>query len=382
MTNRKRFGCLAIFLIVGCGVFDKKKHNCPTDQDNIPPPVSRVIQETDIIYGQEIPRSESFYVDSGRIFDRGHEIQLKGVNWFGFETGTLMLHGLWTGRTIESFVDQVKGLGFNAWRIPLAPEALTDPTARSTLERFLSVTEDAGMYVLLDLHNCSNRNSHMAKPGPAKGECGFYSVDKFLADMRELAKISAEHKKVVGIDLFNEPYGYGWDEWARLSEKAGEVILKTNPRTLVFVEGVADKSSWGNYHPFWGENLYEGETKPVKVPFTRLVYSPHVYGPSVAGQIYFNTPDFPRNMPQIWEEKWGKLAGKFPLVIGEFGGRYQGSDRVWADAFVDYLIKIKVRDFFYWSLNPNSGDTGGILLDDWRTVNPDKMALIKRLMDN
>ena len=30
----------------------------------------------------------------------------------------------------------------------------------------------------------------------------------------------------------------------------------------------------------------------------------------------------------------------------------------------------------YWSLNPNSGDTGGILLDDWQSVDPDKEALL------
>ena len=28
----------------------------------------------------------------------------------------------------------------------------------------------------------------------------------------------------------------------------------------------------------------------------------------------------------------------------------------------------------YWSWNPNSGDTGGILADDWQTVNTNKLA--------
>ena len=30
----------------------------------------------------------------------------------------------------------------------------------------------------------------------------------------------------------------------------------------------------------------------------------------------------------------------------------------------------------YWSWNPNSGDTGGILADDWKTVNQNKMAYL------
>jgi hypothetical protein len=30
----------------------------------------------------------------------------------------------------------------------------------------------------------------------------------------------------------------------------------------------------------------------------------------------------------------------------------------------------------FWSWNPNSGDTGGILADDWRTINGNKMTYL------
>ena len=33
----------------------------------------------------------------------------------------------------------------------------------------------------------------------------------------------------------------------------------------------------------------------------------------------------------------------------------------------------------FWSWNPNSGDTGGVLKDDWSTVHADKMALLADL---
>ena len=33
--------------------------------------------------------------------------------------------------------------------------------------------------------------------------------------------------------------------------------------------------------------------------------------------------------------------------------------------------------FTYWSWNPNSGDTGGIALDDWTTVNQAKQAILE-----
>jgi endoglucanase len=34
-----------------------------------------------------------------------------------------------------------------------------------------------------------------------------------------------------------------------------------------------------------------------------------------------------------------------------------------------------MTDNFYWCLNPNSSDTGGLLMDDWVTTNEDKLDL-------
>ena len=44
------------------------------------------------------------------------------------------------------------------------------------------------------------------------------------------------------------------------------------------------------------------------------------------------------------------------MVIGEFGGFYTGSDKVWQDAFVSYSLE---RGFgsFYFGLNPVSCST-------------------------
>jgi len=37
----------------------------------------------------------------------------------------------------------------------------------------------------------------------------------------------------------------------------------------------------------------------------RVVYSPHVYGPDLYMQGYFDAPDFPKNMPAVWDQQWG-----------------------------------------------------------------------------
>ena len=38
--------------------------------------------------------------------------RLTGINWFGFETSSYVVHGLWT-RDYRSMLDQISSLGFN-----------------------------------------------------------------------------------------------------------------------------------------------------------------------------------------------------------------------------------------------------------------------------
>ena len=45
----------------------------------------------------------------------------------------------------------------------------------------------------------------------------------------------------------------------------------------------------------------------------------------------------------------------------------------WLNDLVDYLISIDQRNTYFWCLNPNSGDTGGLLQNDWTT--PETYAL-------
>ena len=103
----------------------------------------------------------------------------------------------------------------------------------------------------------------------------------------------------------------------------------------------------------------------------RVVYSPHDYGPGVYAQPWFSGPEFPDNLPTIWDEHWGYLAKEQvgPVVLGEFGGRSVGDDAdgIWQRALMDYAQQNGIG-WLNWSFNPNSGDTGGMLGDDWLSV--------------
>src|SRR6185503_21120887 len=51
-------------------------------------------------------------------------------------------------------------------------------------------------------------------------------------------------------------------------------------------------------------------------------------------------------------------------------------DRQWFQKFGSY-IRAKHLNWTFWSLNPNSGDTGGLLLDDWLTVQQEKQNVLR-----
>jgi endoglucanase len=53
------------------------------------------------------------------------------------------------------------------------------------------------------------------------------------------------------------------------------------------------------------------------------------------------------------------------------------SDRKWLDALTKYLgTGAAGKNWTFWCWNPNSGDTGGILNNDWLTINYDKQSYL------
>ncbi len=353
-----------------------------------------------------VPTAEAYTVKQGQVLDQqGQNVPIYGVNWFGFETQNHIVHGLWA-RHWKDMITQIKDAGFTAVRLPFCPATLKNDTTTdsidasknpelvglSALQAFDAVIKELdaqGLYILLDHHrpDCN-----------AISELWYtdtYSEEQWWQDLSFVAQRYADVPRVFGIDIKNEPHGKAtWGtgnvatDWNTAAEKAAEVILNVNPELLIFVEGIessAECSSSINH--WWGGNLEPQACTPLNIPADKLVFSPHVYGPDVYQQSYFQDADFPAHLPDIWDQHFGFLASQGHTVIpGEFGGRYghggDAKDKIWQDAFVDYLLTKGMTNFFYWSWNPNSGDTGGILQDDWNTVWEDKLTLLRRLMLN
>lgn len=337
------------------------------------------------IYRSGLARSE-FFSRQNRIMDHdGREIQIRGVNYFGFETACNVLHGLWV-KNIDFYIDLLSNNDFNSVRIPLSYELmlrldemhnqkclqndseLLNKTPKEMLHVIFKKFEANGIYVLLDMHTIGGYITEYPQ--------GVDMYHNFHNDLNEgwinIITNFSHYSNFLGVDIKNEPHGnITWAEWEYfVTDFMNTIIQNTGYSGLFFVEGVQyEGSGWGNDFSF-----IDIETSFL-VNHHKVVFSPHVYGVSVRGKIA-ETETY-----DTFHNWFGFLMKNTEnaVVIGEFGGFFEKSDREWHYKFRDYLISINNTNTFYWCLNPNSGDTKGILYDDWKTLNYDKLAYLKTL---
>jgi endoglucanase len=365
------------------------------------------------------------HTNGNKIVDANNAtVLLTGINWFGMETDNHTFHGLWANApaTWRGQIDRMASLGFNTIRVPYTGDSLR-PGAQATsindftnpdlvglsplqiLDLIINYAGSKGMRIILDRHRPTAAGQTALWYTPTVSEASI------ISDWQMLAQRYAGNTTVIGADLFNEPHSDGsvdagtgacWNacpaarDWRLGAERIGNAILQTNPNWLIFVEGIscitgapAKDSNFDGVPDdptlcdWWGGNLSGAATAPVRLNVAnRLVYSPHDYGMSVfssPGQAWFLDPAFPGNLPSIWDRYWGYLVKQniAPVMLGEFGSTLQNpKDVQWLTALVSYL-KANGMSFTYWAWNPNSGDTGGIALDDWWTINTQKYNILQ-----
>ena len=352
------------------------------------------------VFPTSIPVEGTGYrTKDGAIYQNGNRITFNGINWFGFETANNVVHGLWS-RNYKDMIRQMKEVGFNAVRIPFCPNTVANGSVSGidysqnqdleglksleVLDKIVDELDRQGMYFVLDHHrpDCNAISELPTVPG--------YSEAQWINDLVTMAERYKKYGTFMGMDLKNEPHGAAsWGtgdntDWKLAAERAGKAVLAAEPDILIFVEGIQNNPSCSDNSVahWWGGNLEPQGCYPLDLPTDRLVLSPHVYGPDVYPQDYFNAPDYPNNLPAIWDKHFGFLAGKYALAIGEWGGKYGAGDSrdfAWQNTFAGYLANKGIYSF-YWSWNPNSGDTGGILNDDWKTVRQDKIQMLQKYM--
>lgn len=368
-------------------------------------------------------RAAGYFVQGNRIHDpAGSEMQIRGISHFGFNAEILQPQYLWSMGWKEQ-IAQIKSLGFNAVRLPFVPDTLYNTTTVDKLsyidarlnpeligktplqamDLWMAEADRQGLYVMLDFHSVSKIRMYATWYLSNPADFGLihnnsaYTADHWRRDLAFVARRYAHLKHFFAIDVFNEPNGaVRWsvgdpnagnpaNHWKAAVESASASVLQANPNLLIFVQGIV-----GNYDGVensslpmnWGENFQPQAYQPLNIPASKLVLSPHTYGPDVYVKSSFSAANFPANLAAGWDTLFGQFASRHPIVIGEWGGRYGrggvgAADITWQNALVDYLQAKGIRSSFYWCYTPNSGDTGGIL-DDNLQVRTDKMALLNR----
>ena len=369
------------------------------------------------------------YTDGNRIVDKdGKQVWLTGVNWFGYNTGTNTFDGLWNSElkpTVEAIADH----GFNLIRVPISAELInqwaageypkanynnaynTELNSMNSLEifdYFLKLAEENGIKVMPDIHsaetNASGHNVNLWCTSKVSVE-DYYSALEWLADRYK------NNDTIIAFDLKNEPHGKPYEgdgaaiwnsstdanNWKYVAETAAARILAKNPNVLILVEGTeiypTDLAANSDYHStndadyyfnWWGGNLRGVRDYPIDLGKyqNKLVYSPHDYGPTVYKQPWFEgSYTFDSLMEDCWRDNWFYIheENTAPLLIGEWGGFMSEPNLTWM-TYMRRLIKENKLNHTFWCFNANSGDTGGLVLDDFKTWDEEKYAFVKEVL--
>lgn len=314
-----------------------------------------------------------------------------------------VVQGLWpSATTIGGVMDLLADYGFNAVRIPLAMDAVLNNdivdddqtggtpslSGKTYLEILDVIVRESGkrnILVLLDSHRIEASEPDF--PDIAVPD----DITPALETLAERYCENAGAWNVLGFDIKNEPKGNAtWGtgdedtDWVIAAEEIGNALLKKCPRMMIFVEGVQNNIK-GVKELEWGQpggSLQGAKKYPVKLSnMERLVYSPHLISPGVDYKSpWWSDDSFPDNMPDLWDSYFGfvpKETGQ-ALVVGSWGAKMEGKNKLWANAVAAYLADNAIGSF-YWALNPQSADTGGFVDNDWVTPIPVRIELLSGL---
>jgi endoglucanase len=352
--------------------------------------------------GSPILPSGWLHTDGGTIRDSNNApYTIKATSWFGMETPDCMPHGLWGALTIDDALANIKSMGFNTVRLPYSNECLAATSIKGNLnywanrayglegktplvllDTVIARAKANGLQIILDRHRPTSADQSPLWYTSAVPET------KWISDWKMLADRYKNDPTVIGADLHNEPYGAAtWGrgtaatDWQAAATRGGNAVLASNPNLLILVEGIENQgdgtSTW------WGGGLADVGAKPVVLNTpNRVVYSPHDYPASLYPQKWFSDASYPNNLAAVWGKNWGYIQkqGIAPVLLGEFGTALQAtSDKQWMAKVVSYLGS-NGMSFAYWSFNPNSGVTGGLVQADWRTPEAAKLAALAPIL--
>jgi endoglucanase len=322
---------------------------------------------------------------------------LKGMNWNGAESDCKVIHGLWAN-SLDHYLDLLQDNGFNALRFPMPfesmenldikmnpacvtaePRIYTDMTVGAFLSLLLDTLQFRGMFALFDLHTIGG----VITEYPWTDQV---SEDRVVDAWSKFGQAVGHHPAVMGFELKNEPHGECSTQ--DFHKHCAKIIARLDGdgeekgfKGLYFIDGTAfheQSAPWGGTFEGISKECSGDELCKLNKP-DKIVFAPHVYGPDVRGDVAL-TEDH-----TTFERRFGFLKhhaffNGSAIVVTEFGGHMrdtQGADFQYFERWKQYMKDTNLNaGSFFWTLPPSSADTGGVLSDDWKTIDKHKLDFL------
>jgi endoglucanase len=241
-----------------------------------------------------------------------------------------------------------KEMGANIVRIPIHPVAWRERTAGKylkLLDQAVAWCTELGLYVMIDWHSIGN-----LKMGLFQDPYYNTTEQETYEFWRTIARHFKGHHTPAFYELFNEPTIFNgqlgrmsWSEWKKINENMIHLIRAYDADKVILVAGLD-----------WAYDLTPLHDDPIDAEGIGYVSHPYPHKRT--------KPYEPK-----WEENFGFAAGRYPVVVTEFGftlGRGDDADnREYGTAIINYM-EAKGISWVAWIFDP---DWYPRLLKSWDT---------------
>ncbi len=316
------------------------------------PPVARNVSWWDQPYpekfdGTQLPNQLAFVSVQGNRFvnEAGDTVIFQGVSIA--DPDKLLREGHWSPKVFEA----IASWGANVVRVPVHPGAWRGAGREAylrLLDQAVLWANQQNLYLIIDWHSIGNLKTEL------------FQHPMYVTTKQETYEfwraISFRYQGVSTVamyELFNEPTVYNgnlgtisWDEWKTMNEEMISIIYSHDKKVIPLVAGFD-----------WAFDLSPIAKNPVDRE--GIAYVSHPYPMKVE-----------RPYEKKWDETFGYVAKKYPLITTELGYMQEGGkgahipvidDGTYGPLITDYLAK-KGASWVAWCYHP---DWPPQLIADW-----------------
>ena len=239
-------------------------------------------------------------------------------------------HGLAKdGRWEKAHFEEAKKWGANVIRLPIHPGAWRERGEAGYLQlidQAVTWARELGLYLILDWHSIGN-----LKEEKFQNKMYITTLEETHSFWNVVSRRYVDEPVVAMYELYNEPTISGdrfgemtWSEWKQINEEMIRIIRGNHPKAVILVAGFN-----------WAYDLMPIKNDPVNA--SGIAYVSHPYPEK-------------RKAPweSQWEEDWGFVAEKYPVILTEIGFALPEErgvhipvhgDETYGNALVDYTAE-------------------------------------------